>query len=263
MTKKIINALSIVKDLELFNKEPLYFAGGTALSHYLKHRISEDLDIISPEKLNYRAIKSTMFSLGAKFIQDKNATALRLAGMFPDEEMLKFDLEGVKVEFFHAVHPSQIKIFKSMTFSTYEESKLKIIDINSLAKLKIKAFVDRSKGRDVFDFTEILKNEIVNVEDIIDVFNFHNKADSLEAVENFIKAINQPVVDEAVYLTEENPINIKYDDLKKDLIESFTAFKVNHLYSQIDSEAELIRQNINVYKTKIMQHPTTSSDITH
>ena len=50
MTRKVINALEELKELPLFEKQELYFVGGTALSFYLEHRISEDIDLISPSK---------------------------------------------------------------------------------------------------------------------------------------------------------------------------------------------------------------------
>ena len=44
MTANVIKALEKIQDLNLFNDD-LYFIGGTALSYYINHRISEDIDI--------------------------------------------------------------------------------------------------------------------------------------------------------------------------------------------------------------------------
>lgn len=66
MTTKVIETLNKIKELDVFEKQPLYFIGGTALSYYLKHRISEDIDIVSPNTLIYKDIYNVMFSLGAK-----------------------------------------------------------------------------------------------------------------------------------------------------------------------------------------------------
>ena len=44
-----------------------------------------------------------MSILGAKKLQDENATALRMAGLFPDEYMIKFVLDDVKLEFFKLI----------------------------------------------------------------------------------------------------------------------------------------------------------------
>lgn len=79
MTTSVINTLNKIKNNQLFEKEcNLYFAGGTALSFYLEHRISEDIDIVSDKLLNYKSIIPNMQKLGAKQIQDENAMALRL-----------------------------------------------------------------------------------------------------------------------------------------------------------------------------------------
>ena len=99
MTVNVKQALRKIYNNEIFNDE-LYFTGGTALAYYLNHRISEDIDIVSSLKLNHRAIISQMNTLGARKIKDEHETALRMAGLFPDEYMMKFVLDDVKIEFF-------------------------------------------------------------------------------------------------------------------------------------------------------------------
>ena len=44
MTSNVIRVLNKIKDSLIFQDE-LYFVGGTALSYYINHRISEDIDI--------------------------------------------------------------------------------------------------------------------------------------------------------------------------------------------------------------------------
>ena len=99
MTANVKQVLQKIANNEIFNDE-LYFTGGTALAYYLNHRISEDIDIVSSSKLNHIAIISQMSSLGAMKIKDEHETALRMAGLFPDEYMIKFVLDDVKIEFF-------------------------------------------------------------------------------------------------------------------------------------------------------------------
>jgi hypothetical protein len=50
--------------------------------------------------LPYKKIIPSITSLGATKLQDENVTALRMAGLFPDEYMIKFVLDDVKLEFF-------------------------------------------------------------------------------------------------------------------------------------------------------------------
>ncbi len=101
MTANVQKVLTKIKNSSIFDEE-LYFVGGTALSYYFNHRISEDIDIVSSSSLNHRVIISQMLQLGAVQVNDANITALRMAGFFPEEYMLKFILDEVKIEFFQA-----------------------------------------------------------------------------------------------------------------------------------------------------------------
>ena len=120
MTSNVISTLNKIKNLEVF-KDELYFIGGTALSYFINHRISEDIDIVSPKTLNYKRIIPLMSTIGAKKVDDENIMSLRLAGLFPDEYILKFILDDVKIEFFFANRPIQKQILKKLTFTNYEK----------------------------------------------------------------------------------------------------------------------------------------------
>ena len=127
MTSNVISTLNKIKNLEVF-KDELYFIGGTALSYFINHRISEDIDIVSPKTLNYKRIIPLMSTIGVKKVDDENIMSLRLAGLFPDEYILKFILDDVKIEFFFANRPIQKQILKELTFTNYENSNLKILE---------------------------------------------------------------------------------------------------------------------------------------
>ncbi len=102
MTANVQQVLNKICNNEIFNDE-LYFVGGTALAYYLNHRISEDIDIVSPRTLTHRKIIPSITTLGATKLQDENVTALRMAGLFPDEYMIKFVLDNVKLEYFKLI----------------------------------------------------------------------------------------------------------------------------------------------------------------
>ena len=102
MTANVQQVLNKICNNEIFNYE-LYFVGGTALAYYLNHRISEDIDIVSPRTLTHRKIIPSITTLGATKLQDENVTALRMAGLFPDEYMIKFVLDNVKLEYFKLI----------------------------------------------------------------------------------------------------------------------------------------------------------------
>ena len=185
MTSSVINVLNKIKDSSLFEDE-LFFVGGTALSYYINHRISEDIDITTLNPLDYKKIISTLISLGARKIEDENTTALRLAGLFPDEYILKFILDDVKIEFFQANRPIQKKILKELNYTNYDNSNLKILDLKSIAKLKIVALFQREKSRDLFDFGSILENNILILDEIISISSELKNLNSTVQIINFL-----------------------------------------------------------------------------
>jgi len=218
MTVNVKNALDKICNNETFNDE-LYFIGGTALAYYLKHRISEDIDVVSSKTLNHRVIIPNMSVIGAKKLQDENVTALRMAGLFPDEYIIKFLLDNVKLEFFQANRPIQIEILSTASFVSYENSKLKILDVQSIAKLKIVALIMRDKSRDLFDFASILEHNVLRVDEIVELFSkINSKIVSVDDVVNFIKSKNEPRDDEAVYLSERDRIDLNFEEIKEQVI---------------------------------------------
>jgi len=219
MTVNVKQALDKICNNEIFNDE-LYFIGGTALAYYLNHRISEDIDIVSSKSLNYKAIIPSMSMLGVSKIQDENVTALRMAGLFPDEYMIKFILDNVKLEFFQANRPIQKEILSEATFKSFENSKLKILDVKSVAKLKIVALIMRDKSRDLFDFGTILKHNIFTKDEIVNLFSIvESKIISTNDIISFIKSKKEPQDDEAVYLSETDRIDLTFDEIKEQVIE--------------------------------------------
>lgn len=221
MTVNVKQALDKISNSKIFNDE-LYFAGGTALAYYLNHRVSEDIDIVSAKTLNHKVIIPNMSILGATKLQDENATALRMAGMFPDEYMIKFILDNVKLEFFQANRPIQKEILSFATFNNFENTKLKILDVKSVAKLKLVALIMRDKSRDLFDFGSILENNILSIDEIIELFSkVKSEIVSVDDLVSFIKSKEEPKDDEAVYLSEKNRINLTFDEIKEKVLKSY------------------------------------------
>ena len=222
MTINVKEVLNKICNNEIFNNE-LYFVGGTALAYYLNHRISEDIDIASNKVLPYQQIIPSISKLGAIKIQDENITALRMAGLFPDEYMIKFVLDNVKLEFFQANRPIQKEILSQSSYINFENSNLKILDIKSVSKLKIVALIMRDKSRDLFDFGSILENKVLSLNEILELFTkIDNKIKSTNDIINFIKAKKEPIDDEAVYINENNKINLSFEEIKNQVINILT-----------------------------------------
>lgn len=76
MTVSVQKALDKLCNDEIFNDE-LYFSGGTALAYYLKHRISEDIDIISSK---YKSAKCP----------DLNRLAVRMLSAYAINKRIPF-----------------------------------------------------------------------------------------------------------------------------------------------------------------------------
>ncbi|MBU0632539.1 nucleotidyl transferase AbiEii/AbiGii toxin family protein [bacterium] len=101
MLEKTKQVLNILAKHELFKKYDIRFVGGTALSHLINHRLSEDLDFAMLE-LCKDAIEEMMHSFGAlKIVHSTTAIdyALNEGGDLYDYH-LKYILDGVKIEFF-------------------------------------------------------------------------------------------------------------------------------------------------------------------
>ena len=213
MTANVIKTLKKIQDLDLFS-DNLYFIGGTALSYYINHRISEDIDIVSANSLKHKTIISSMRSINASKVKDENVFALRLAGLFPDEHILKFNLDGVKVEFFKASRTLQIEILEQSSFTQFENSNIKILDLKSIAKLKIVALFSREKSRDLFDFGAILDNDVLTMDEILKIARKLTKIETKESLVKFINTKIQPLNDETVYLDEKEESHLSFSDIK-------------------------------------------------
>lgn len=218
MTASVIDVLEKIKELDIFEDE-LYFIGGTALSYYINHRVSEDIDIVSSKVLKYKNIIPLMQSLGARKIEDENVSALRLAGLFANEYILKFILDGVKIEFFYANRAVQKEILAEMKFVKYTDSKLKILDVKSIAKLKLVAFFQRDKIRDLYDFGAILENKIVSTQDILLIAKELKNISTKDELIKFVSDKKEAKDDETVYLDEKNRVDLSFEEIKKVVIE--------------------------------------------
>ena len=223
MTSNVISALNKIKNLEVF-KDELYFIGGTALSYFINHRISEDIDIVSPKTLNYKRIIPLMSTIGAKKVDDENIMSLRLAGLFPDEYILKFILDDVKIEFFFANRPIQKQILKKLTFTNYENSNLKILDLKLIVSLKLVALFQRDKSRDLFDFGSILDNDIMTINEILCIAKESKNINSKEDLRNFISNKKEAKNDEAVYLDETNRLDLSFEDIKQQVLNKLNTY---------------------------------------
>ncbi|PHS38724.1 MAG: hypothetical protein COB07_07820 [Sulfurovum sp.] len=180
MTNEIKDLLSKIEHNSIFDKHPLYFIGGTALSTYLDHRISYDVDIVSTELLSIPAIKAFAFPLGARYIPDmKRASVFKInTGKNLDNFYMKFMLDGIKLEFVHFEDELRQSVLINAESTSYTEgSKLNILSLDSIITLKAIALFDRQKSRDLFDMAIILERKLITIEELERIYSFKQAGD--------------------------------------------------------------------------------------
>ena len=189
MTEEIRNLLSKIEDNTLFDSYPIYFIGGTALSTYLDHRVSYDLDFISTVKLPISAIKAFAFSLHARQMIDKNASAFRInRGEDLHNFHLKFMVDRIKIEFSYFGDPMIEVVLNQATFEPYStNSTLKKLSLADIIKLKSIALLKREKSRDLFDIAIILEHQLLTIEELERIYSFVQVGDRTlwEYIEGF------------------------------------------------------------------------------
>lgn len=190
MTDEIKSLLENIAYHDIFERYPLYFIGGTALSTYLEHRISYDIDIISTQKLPISAINALMFSLDAKpIIERTRASAFRInKGEDLSHYHLKFMVDGIKMEFSYFDDPIIDVVLKSSNAEAYSEnSTLKKLSLDDIIKLKSIALFSRQKSRDLFDMAIILQEGKLHIDELERIYAFKKHGDKTlyEYIEQF------------------------------------------------------------------------------
>jgi len=101
MLEKTKEVLELIANDKLFKDNDIRFVGGTALSYLIKHRLSEDLDFASSE-IDLEEIEKMIKSYGGTRIEydETMREYIENEGGDIEKSYLKFDLDGVKVEFF-------------------------------------------------------------------------------------------------------------------------------------------------------------------
>lgn len=117
-TKKVLDKLS--KD-KLFANNDIRFVGGTALSYYINHRLSEDLDFATID-LNKELIDTAMLSYGATKIEHNNnmTDSATNDGFNLEDSYIVYMLDDVKVDFFEPpFNLFEEKVWKDDKFTKY------------------------------------------------------------------------------------------------------------------------------------------------
>lgn len=193
MLKKTKNTLELIMNDDFFLKYDFRFVGGTALSHIINHRLSEDLDFASLE-LPCEEIEAFMKSYGAKKLEHDVTMEDYVTNDGEDIEIsyMQFMLDGVKVEFFTPpFNLFEISVWEKDKYTNYKNSKLKIAALDTIIYMKTMAFWNRKKYRDLFDIYFVLSNNHISANDFINNYIESNITYDVESLYKKIQATTQ------------------------------------------------------------------------
>jgi len=163
-----------------------YLTGGTTLSEfYLKHRLSEDIDLFSTSQVNDRYIDGFLNKIKDR-LEIKEIKKDHIIGLYV-YKLLFQDGEELKVDFneytFEPVERSFIKFGRLTVDSFYD------IGIN-----KLYTILGRFQTRDFIDLFFILKKDEFSVEQLIDRTEdkFSTKVDRIYLSSQFLRVIDLP-----------------------------------------------------------------------
>lgn len=151
-TLKVFEALADNKYLKKV-LEQFVLVGGTGLSVYLKHRLSEDLDFF---KNGYQLNKRELY----RFLDKNNIHYTIISD--PSSEQVDLDIEGVKTTFFasglDSLHDAGNMYYK----------KIEIASLELIAAMKVSTLSHRAAFRDYYDLY-VLNKEKFSIREIYDI----------------------------------------------------------------------------------------------
>jgi predicted nucleotidyltransferase component of viral defense system len=122
-------------------KEPILqqftLVGGTALALQIGHRLSIDLDLFSPDPIDKESIINYLYQ-NYEFQIDNEG-----------EQMLITTIQGIKVDF--------VKMNYKNLFPQKLINDVRLLDINDIAPMKLKAIVQRGSKKDFYDIYFLIK----------------------------------------------------------------------------------------------------------
>ena len=142
-TEKLLKDFSEYKEMEGF-----VFAGGSALSYYLKHRFSGDIGFFSFSS-SFTLDKQSVNKLINKFTSE----GYEVSNSLDEEEQMDFYINNVKTTF--CSYPKFNRLLEENKSKLF--GNINISDINTLIAMKADALRNREKIRDYYDLYTISK----------------------------------------------------------------------------------------------------------
>ncbi|MCP9767075.1 hypothetical protein EGI22_04075 [Lacihabitans sp. LS3-19] len=169
--------LKKLMDLEVL--QDFYLVGGTALALQKGHRFSIDLDLFTPNSFdNEQLIEKLKETFGSFILKSEG------------KQLIFAEIDNVKVDLVKMNYP----ILYESTFN----QNIRMLHINDIAPMKLKAIVQRGSKKDFFDIYYILQEMSLNtlIELYIRKFNQNEIFHVLKSLSYFEDAENDfnPIV---------------------------------------------------------------------
>ncbi len=150
LTPKQLDFLELIQ-LELHITKRFYFTGGTALAEfYLKHRLSEDIDLFTEQSEVNQVVIKSFLRRKARVLGVRKIKESQFLGLY-SYKLLYDDGEELKVDFNYYPFP---RIEKGIKFN-----KLEVDSIYDIAVNKVHTLFMKPRTRDYIDIYFILKKE--------------------------------------------------------------------------------------------------------
>ena len=128
--------------------DPFFLVGGTALALQLGHRKSIDLDLFTPQPFNNSNLIETL------------AADFKVSVELEEPNKLITNIEDIKVDF--------VKMGYLILFPSLLIEGVRMLDIQDIAPMKLKAIAQRGSKKDFFDIHFLL--EKMQLETMISLF---------------------------------------------------------------------------------------------
>jgi len=184
--------------------------GGTALSLYLHHRTSEDLDLFIEENV---LSKKSLRSIDA-IISDLEASGVGVLLEEEDQYLRDYQIAGIKVTFFASS-------LKSLKKDPQHLGRIDIASINTIAAMKIESIIKyRTVTRDFFDVYSLWQIKKMDLYDQISNYHrFYAKNTSTELMEKrlFERAVDINKDPGFKNISTSRPLSVK--EIRESLLE--------------------------------------------
>lgn len=181
--------------------EHFLLVGGTALSIYLNHRLSEDLDFATTDKsLPKKAISTLLERLTNEgcAIEDATPVAARQDaindGYDIEEYYQDWLVDGVKLTFFTLEEKNGRKKLANDPGVPWDQN-LRLASLDTLFVTKSLVLIDRHALRDNFDMYTLLASKHFSYADLIRAYKTYRPGASLEIPKQRLLDTNYPLTD--------------------------------------------------------------------